>query len=219
MRLINANPERMVLKDFFGTYIPPYAILSHCWGPAESEVTLQQFQAGQNRDSPGHRKIVECCRIARSQGLKWAWVDMRCIDKTSSAELSESINSMFAWYAQAAACYAFLEDLNPRIEHTATTGEIPTINILPAEVSLGISQHAASDPQMRNLTHAPLDAAERGVAPIFESLHSQHSAISLRRLSSEWSASNISLLPTQEVLSSDDVIIGPVEDSAQPDPS
>jgi hypothetical protein len=34
-----------------------------------------------------------------------------CIDKTSSAELSEAINSMFRWYREAQLCYAFLEDI------------------------------------------------------------------------------------------------------------
>jgi hypothetical protein len=34
-----------------------------------------------------------------------------CIDKTSSAELSEAINSMFSWYKKADTCYAFLEDV------------------------------------------------------------------------------------------------------------
>jgi hypothetical protein len=34
-----------------------------------------------------------------------------CIDKTSSAELSEAINSMFRWYQNAAVCYAFLSDV------------------------------------------------------------------------------------------------------------
>jgi hypothetical protein len=43
--------------------------------------------------------------------LEWAWVDTCCIDKKSSAELSEAINSMYAWYAEAAACYAYLSDV------------------------------------------------------------------------------------------------------------
>jgi hypothetical protein len=34
-----------------------------------------------------------------------------CIDKTSSAELSEAINSMFRWYKNAQVCYAYLEDI------------------------------------------------------------------------------------------------------------
>jgi hypothetical protein len=33
------------------------------------------------------------------------------IDKTSSAELSEAINSMFRWYQEAEVCYAYLADV------------------------------------------------------------------------------------------------------------
>jgi hypothetical protein len=35
-----------------------------------------------------------------------------CIDKTSSAELSEAINSMFRWYRAATICYAYLSDVD-----------------------------------------------------------------------------------------------------------
>lgn len=35
-----------------------------------------------------------------------------CIDKSSSAELSEAINSMFRWYQRANTCYAFLQDVS-----------------------------------------------------------------------------------------------------------
>lgn len=34
-----------------------------------------------------------------------------CIDKTSSAELSEAINSMFLWYQKASECYTYLSDV------------------------------------------------------------------------------------------------------------
>ncbi|KAF6807437.1 vegetative incompatibility protein HET-E-1 [Colletotrichum sojae] len=35
-----------------------------------------------------------------------------CIDKTSSAELTEAINSMFSWYKRAARCYVYLADVS-----------------------------------------------------------------------------------------------------------
>ncbi|GKT50423.1 vegetative incompatibility protein HET-E-1 [Colletotrichum spaethianum] len=59
----------------------------------------------------GWVKIRQTCRIALERGHNYAWVDTCCIDKTSSAELSEAINSMFKWYANASACYAFLSDV------------------------------------------------------------------------------------------------------------
>jgi hypothetical protein len=42
--------------------------------------------------------------------ITW-WIDTCCIDKTSSAELSEAINSMFDWYGDAEICYAYLSDV------------------------------------------------------------------------------------------------------------
>ncbi|CDO76714.1 hypothetical protein BN946_scf184796.g8 [Trametes cinnabarina] len=63
-------------------------------------------------------KIRECCAFALARGYRWLWVDTCCIDKTSSTELSEAINSMYQWYAHAAVCYAYLQDVdeaeNPR---------------------------------------------------------------------------------------------------------
>jgi hypothetical protein len=38
-------------------------------------------------------------------------MDTCCIDKSSSAELSEAINSMFAWYRHSRICYAYLSDV------------------------------------------------------------------------------------------------------------
>ncbi len=57
-------------------------------------------------------KITSCCDYARSQGHPNLWIDACCIDKTSSAELSEAINSMFTWYSQADVCYVFLSDVS-----------------------------------------------------------------------------------------------------------
>jgi hypothetical protein len=38
-------------------------------------------------------------------------VDACCIDKTSSAELTEAINSMYSWYERAEVCYAYFADV------------------------------------------------------------------------------------------------------------
>ena len=43
--------------------------------------------------------------LAESHGYKWVWIDTCCIDKTSSAELSEAINSMFRYYFLSDICY------------------------------------------------------------------------------------------------------------------
>jgi hypothetical protein len=53
-------------------------------------------------------------------GWNYAWIDTCCIDKTSSAELSEAINSMFEWYNESRVCYAYLSD----VHYTALEGVI-----------------------------------------------------------------------------------------------
>ncbi|KAI0766092.1 heterokaryon incompatibility protein-domain-containing protein [Trametes elegans] len=108
-----------------------YAILSHCWDP-QGEQNLQDLQAIQENarshfqvppaaDDPQllecirsqlSAKIRGCCDYARERGLPYAWVDTCCINKTSSAELSEAVNSMFDWYAHAEVCYVFLSDVS-----------------------------------------------------------------------------------------------------------
>ncbi|KAK5654701.1 hypothetical protein OQA88_7025 [Cercophora sp. LCS_1] len=99
--------------------IPPYAILSHTWG--SEEVTSQNYHkafslTGSNlvhMPGAGYAKIGGLCSRARQRGLGWAWIDTCCIDKTSSAELSEAINSMWNWYRHSAVCFAFLGDVEP----------------------------------------------------------------------------------------------------------
>ncbi|KAI1073367.1 heterokaryon incompatibility protein-domain-containing protein [Whalleya microplaca] len=89
-----------------------YAILSHTWESDGSEVSFAQF--GDLRTAkalPGFTKIQRTTVIARERGLAHAWVDTVCIDKSSSAELSEAINSMYRWYSLAAVCLAYLSDL------------------------------------------------------------------------------------------------------------
>lgn len=45
----------------------------------------------------GWSKIMGCVEQARKFGVGYVWCDTCCIDKTSSSELSEAINSMWAW--------------------------------------------------------------------------------------------------------------------------
>ncbi|KAL7905359.1 heterokaryon incompatibility domain-containing protein [Trichoderma velutinum] len=130
MRLINVRTLK--LQEFIGS-VPPYAILSHTWG--KHEISLQSFQTQSHRlDTSGFAKIQATCRLARNQGLDFVWVDTCCIDKTSSAELGEAINSMFKWYQDAAICYAFLEDVsaeevNSAVQPIGTPQALTTTNL------------------------------------------------------------------------------------------
>ncbi|KAI6380654.1 hypothetical protein MCOR25_001589 [Pyricularia grisea] len=126
MRLLNAT--NLTLEKFDNdTSIPPYAILSHTWG--NDEITAQDVLSGEPsrfKDRASFHKIQGCCRQAVRDGLSYVWVDTCCIDKTSSAELSEAINSMFRWYLEAAFCYAYLADVtSPLVDKydTAPTTE------------------------------------------------------------------------------------------------
>jgi hypothetical protein len=108
MRLVNTTT--LALESFFDPVTVPYAILPHTWEKG-GEVTFQDFsQLEIARGKPGFSKIEETCRKALEAGLQHAWVDTCCIDKTSSAELSEAINSMLSWYRNATVCYIFLSD-------------------------------------------------------------------------------------------------------------
>lgn len=102
------------LREFHGDEIPAYAILSHVWG--EGEVTYQDMQASrfQAAKKAGFSKISQTCRKALEESLEYAWVDTCCIDKSSSAELTEAINSMFRWYQEAKTCYVYLADVPAR---------------------------------------------------------------------------------------------------------
>jgi hypothetical protein len=59
----------------------------------------------------GFLKLKNSCNQAKSNGYDWIWIDTCCIDKTSSAELSEAINSMYRWYKKSSVCYVYLSDV------------------------------------------------------------------------------------------------------------
>ncbi|KAF5367949.1 hypothetical protein D9758_004517 [Tetrapyrgos nigripes] len=111
MRLLNTHSLK--LKSFFGGDIPPYAILSHTWGKTEDEVTFQDMMAeGRSvaEGKAGYKKIWGACQYAQKYMFEWIWIDSCCINKESSAELSEAINSMYAYYEDAQVCHVYLED-------------------------------------------------------------------------------------------------------------
>ena len=134
MRLIAT--DSLELHEFHGDEIPEYAILSHKWGENEvsfediqcrnkkpckammvshnevqEAVMIQELPSQANETAPGWQKIKGCCLLAAEYGHKYVWVDTCCINKQSSAELTEAINSMFRWYHSAKVCFAFLSDV------------------------------------------------------------------------------------------------------------
>ncbi|KAI0669586.1 heterokaryon incompatibility protein-domain-containing protein [Trametes maxima] len=104
-----------------------YAILSHVWQDHEQSFhDLQALRTQLAATGCRHRlrsrvsaKIRDCCILAKSHGYDWLWIDTCCIDRTSSAELSEAINSMYEWYAHSQVCYVYLHDVpNTRDLHS-----------------------------------------------------------------------------------------------------
>ena len=112
MRLLNIHT--LDLEEFFGSKIPAYAILSHTWG--DDEVSFQDWPARQSLvGRRGYDKITAACAQVREYPhLSHIWVDTNCINKESSAELTEAINSMYVWYRRASVCFVYLEDFHYR---------------------------------------------------------------------------------------------------------
>lgn len=108
MRLLNTT--NLKLYDFYDAEIPSYAILSHTW--TKQEVSLQMLEDPKSKMLAGYTKIKRCCELALTEGWKYAWIDTCCIDKTSSADLSEAINAMYGWYEKAEVCYVYLADVS-----------------------------------------------------------------------------------------------------------
>ncbi|KAI4232925.1 MAG: hypothetical protein L6R40_007247 [Gallowayella cf. fulva] len=105
------NVLTLKLEEFWGERIPEYAILSHRW--EDEEVSFKDMQYLKTaRTKKGFFKIKKSCEQTQKDGHRYVWVDTCCINKESSAELTEAINSMFRWYEAAAVCYAFLSDVD-----------------------------------------------------------------------------------------------------------
>ena len=75
-------------------------------------MTFQDFKDGAAESKAGYNKIRFCGEQACRDGLSYFWVDTCCIDKSSSAGLSEAINSMLSWHHGAVRCYVCLADVS-----------------------------------------------------------------------------------------------------------
>ncbi|KAF9477709.1 hypothetical protein BDN70DRAFT_810194, partial [Pholiota conissans] len=87
-----------------------YSVLSHNWTNTPGELTYKDWNAGQiDAEDPRCQKLINFCNTTlEDYGFSFGWIDTLCINKESSAELDESIRSMYAWYANAAVCITYL---------------------------------------------------------------------------------------------------------------
>ncbi|EIW76445.1 HET-domain-containing protein, partial [Coniophora puteana RWD-64-598 SS2] len=84
-----------------------FAILSHRW--SRDELSYKDLRKQRGLKGAGWTKLVSFCLEAVLHGMQFAWIDTCCIDKSSSAELDESIRSMFKWYRNSTLCIIYLE--------------------------------------------------------------------------------------------------------------
>ena len=114
MRLLNAHTH--ILSEFNETNTPRYAILSHTWGDDEilfqDAASLPRLRSTDISTRAGYLKVWSFMHCAQAAGFEWVWIDTLCIDKSNSAELSETINSMYRWYESAECCYVHLCDVS-----------------------------------------------------------------------------------------------------------
>ncbi|KAI5992803.1 heterokaryon incompatibility protein-domain-containing protein [Pisolithus albus] len=114
MRLLDVEAVLEQLDD----KTEEYAILSHRWGTEVDyyEMTglmkMDEQDKDEIRSRDGYQKIIKCCEQAKKDGYRWLWIDTCCINKHSSAELSEAINSMYRWYRNSQMCYVYLHDVD-----------------------------------------------------------------------------------------------------------
>lgn len=109
MRLLSTSTLQFF--ECFEEDAPSYCALSHRWDT--EEVDYKAILRGATRkDSDGYRKVWGACRVAHELGYHWIWIDSCCIDRSSSGELTEAINSMFSWYQKAAVCIVYLQDVH-----------------------------------------------------------------------------------------------------------
>ena len=94
----------------------PAADLAQAVARAPSSEDVAHTSADKFPITPRHSdlislKIRKFLAQAEQDGYEWAWSDTCCIDKTSSTELTEAINSMFHYYSLSDICYAYLSDI------------------------------------------------------------------------------------------------------------
>ena len=116
-RTKSIDEQKKIVEDFF-----KYAIFSHKWSGPEPQfkdvprldpVDVTNQRGGtviDDKKARGYKKLQNFLDKAEKFGCKFAWSDTCCIDKSSSAELQESLVSMFKWYRKSEICIAYMGD-------------------------------------------------------------------------------------------------------------
>ena len=110
--ILDTLPRTTHIHAVVSTYFR-YVTLSHRWG--KFEPLLRDIDGKVIYDlyrTDGLSKLQSFCLACCRHGYMWAWSDTCCIDKDSSAELQETIGSMFSWYRQSALTMVHLADVS-----------------------------------------------------------------------------------------------------------
>ena len=184
--------RRTKVLEFGDDEVTEYAILSHRWTEQEvdyNEVVklakMDEEERTEIRQRDGYQKILLSCEQAKKDGYKWLWVDTCCIDKRSSAELSEAINSMYRWYENSRICYVYLHDVHYPFFPTALHNMYRKSNGWPEWFSRGwtlqemiaprnvqffnkdwhpIGDKRSLSPVLENITGVPQDILKEGLS-------------------------------------------------------
>ena len=124
MRLLSTHKIQVYEISSDTSSIPAYAILSHTWDGDEISLLDIEGLHGYWESAAGSsdvlvskkksfEKIRRATRVARQHGFKYIWVDTCCVDRTNSDDVFEAVNNSYMWFQDAAACYAYLSDVEP----------------------------------------------------------------------------------------------------------
>ncbi|KAI6119481.1 hypothetical protein EV401DRAFT_1888218 [Pisolithus croceorrhizus] len=109
--LLDHQRLNMEIDDVVSEYFE-FVMLSHRWGKGEPLLRDIQGKCVYDLgDTDGEAKLQKLCILALRRNFQWAWSDTFCIDKDSSAELQEAIESMFSWYHWSSLTIVHLSDV------------------------------------------------------------------------------------------------------------
>ena len=130
LRLLHFNANgKLVLTDFRGKPVPPYAALSHRW--SYSEILIEDIASETYKEKDeGYKKLMFCAEQMAQNELQCFWIDTCCMDRLNKKERSKAINSMFQWYKNATRCYVFLSDVSA-LTSTSTSTSNSTLSTSP----------------------------------------------------------------------------------------
>ena len=75
MRLIDTQSDPLRVVEFLEADIPPYVILSHCWGSEEVSLSDLATRYDDAKEKKGFAKLVSSVRQANRDGYGYVWID------------------------------------------------------------------------------------------------------------------------------------------------